>query len=212
MEPRKEYTIVQVSEAAGIHANTIRHRLKTDYYFGSYDYIDENGISKKFTITKNDITNLSTDGKRKKIRLSQNFYDAVVEKERTKKNIRKYNANSPDNEEKFLNYFGNELLKLSKALNDSDKNKFSDGEIMERITPLLITLDEQLAEVESEIDDLKYTYSLANMSKESSDGSENDFSRIISIEQKNNLIDQAQECVNEWKMGKFNTVSRKDKQ
>lgn len=58
---------------------------------------------------------------------------------------------------------------------------------------------ESLFELESQVDDLKYTYMLANTSKKSINNLQGDFSKIVSIEQQNQLIDKAREYMEQWK-------------
>lgn len=216
-EHNKKYTISEVADAVGLHPNTIRHRVDNGYYLGDYDYIDDNGVAKKFKLTKeNDIFILNPNGKRKRIRVSQNFYDAALEKERTNKS-EKGNAHQAvdkfENKTEFLNYFGKELFELVEEINSSD-SKWNDADLVARVTSLLVMIDkyyqESLFELESQVDDLKYTYTLANTSKKSINNIQDDFSKIVSIEQQNQLIDKARECMEQWKKNDFSTLSKKN--
>lgn len=123
---KKGYTISEVADAVGLHPNTIRHRVDNGYYLGDYDYVDNNGVAKKFKLTKeNDVFDLNPNEKRKRIRVSQNFYDAALEKERTNKSEKNNTHQTIDkfeNKTEFFNYFGKELLELVEEINSSDSN------------------------------------------------------------------------------------------
>ena len=83
-----EYKVTDVARAVGIDANTIRNRVKNNYYLGKHSYTDESGENKTITITSADVKGLDNkDGKRLKIRLSENFLTwAIIEQREKEKN------------------------------------------------------------------------------------------------------------------------------
>lgn len=78
------YTIIEVANMSGIPVNTVRSRLKNGYYNGTYNFTDNNGNQREFTVTEDDIKDISKKGsKRRQVRLTPNFLQAVIlEKEK----------------------------------------------------------------------------------------------------------------------------------
>lgn len=214
----KLYSIIEVSDKAGLHVNTLRHRLKTKYYNGTYSVVDSNGKNNKFTITKDDVIDISDEGsKRKKIRLTSNFLRAVIEKEKNsgyqkvQQGLLAERQEIKDNNDNLVDQLGNRILesfnkkKISEK-NDDDSNMKLAAEIAvefdDKYSEIIRALETKCATLEAENKNIKYTYILAT-TEDLKTKSFSDFDGFIKNEKKRQKIEEAKKYVEEWKKGNF---------
>lgn len=128
-----------------------------------------------------------------------------------------YEFNKVDKKESYCNHISDEILRTVVNINNSSE-KYSDDELINIVVKLLVKIDIEISQplfsILHEIENIKYTYRLANTPKSRVDLKNVDISRIrnfnkfILNHQKNILIDQAIDCLNEWDKGNFITIQK----
>lgn len=128
-----------------------------------------------------------------------------------------YEFNKVDKKESYFNHISDEILRTVVNINNSSE-KYSDDELINIVVKLLVKIDieisQPLSSILHEIENIKYTYRLANTPKSRVDLKNVDISQIrnfnkfILNHQKNILIDQAIDCLNEWDKGNFITIQK----
>ncbi len=128
-----------------------------------------------------------------------------------------YEFNKVDKKESYCNHISDEILRTVANINNSSE-RYSDDELINIVVKLLVKIDieisQPLSSILHEIENIKYTYRLANTPKsrvnlKNVDISQiRNFNKFILNHQKNILIDQAIDCLNEWDKGNFITIQK----
>ena len=221
-----EYKVTDVARAVGIDANTIRNRVKNNYYLGKHSYTDESGENKTITITSADVKGLDNkDGKRLKIRLSENFLTWAIIEQREKEKNEELELIKADNYEDSI-----DIEIISKSMERVVRDFSMPGRLLsstqkqsiELVRNQISLLDEkyrsrleekeiELQEKNKELENIKYTYELSFEKKSDLIGSNGKF--LINLDEqlaKNKLIDDAKKLVEKWRNGNFESLNKID--